>query len=73
LLGIAPKLEASYAEIPAAQVTSLPHFGANGCRVLGIVPTDVTVHGLLDPAPADFNPRPSSNPGLPTSGTWPSN
>ncbi len=73
LLGIAPKLEASYAEIPAVQVTSLPHFGANGCRVLGIVPTDVTVHGLLDPAPADFNPRPSSNPGLPTSGTWPSN
>jgi len=73
LLGVAPKLEASYAEIPAAQVSSLPHFGANGCRVLGIVPTDVTVHGLLDPAPADFNPRPSSNPGLPTSGTWPSN
>ncbi|MGA2350323.1 MAG: alkaline phosphatase family protein [Terracidiphilus sp.] len=73
LLGLAPKLEASYAEIPAGQVTSLPHFGANGCRVLGIVPTDVSVHGLLDPAPADFNPRPSSNPGLPTSGTWPSN
>ena len=22
------------------------------------------------PAPADFNPRPSSEPGLPTSGTW---
>jgi phospholipase C len=73
LLGVAPKLEASYAEIPAAQVTSLPHFGANGCRVLGIVPTDVTPSGLLDPAPADFNPRPSSNPGLPTSGAWPSN
>jgi phospholipase C len=73
LLGIAPKLEASYAEIPAAQVTSLPHFGANGCSVLGIVPTDTTVKGLLDPAPADFNPRPSSNPGLPTSGSWPSN
>jgi hypothetical protein len=28
---------------------------------------------LLDPAPADFNPRPSTNPGLPTSGTWPAN
>jgi phospholipase C len=73
LLGFAPKLEASYAEIPAALVTSLPHFGANGCRILGIVPTDTTAHGLLDPAPADFNPRPGANPGLPTSGTWPSN
>jgi phospholipase C len=73
LTGKASKLEASYALIPAAQVTSLPHFGANGCRVLGIVPTDTTVNGLLDPAPADFNPRPSSNPGLPTSGSWPSN
>jgi phospholipase C len=73
LLGTSPALEASYAQIPAAQVTSLPHFLGEGCRVLGIVPTDTTVNGLLDPAPADFNPRPSSNPGLPTSGTWPSN
>ncbi len=73
LTGRAPALEASYAEIPAALVISLPHFSANGCRILGIVPTDTTEKGLLDPAPADFNPRPSSNPGLPTSGTWPSN
>ncbi len=70
LLGKEPPLEASYAQIPASLVTSLPHFGANGCRVLGIVPTDVTAGGVLDPAPADFNPRPSSEPGLPTSGTW---
>jgi phospholipase C len=76
LLGKAPKLEGSYAEIPAALVTSLPHFGANGCRILGIVPTDVSTtkaNEVIDPAPADFNPRPSSNPGLPTSGSWPSN
>jgi len=25
---------------------------------------------LLDPAPDDFNPRPSTTPGIPTSGTW---
>jgi phospholipase C len=75
LLGTAPKLAASYAEIPAALVTSLPHFNGAGCRILGIVPTDVSTStgAVIDPAPADFNPRPSSNPGLPTSGTWPSN
>jgi phospholipase C len=70
LTGRAPILEASYAQIPAPYVTSLPHFGTNGCRILGIVPTDVTAGGVVDPAPADFNPRPSSEPGLPTSGTW---
>ena len=75
LSGTAPILPASYAEIPASQVTTLPHFSAQGCRVLGIVPTDVNLStgGVIDPAPADFNPRPSSNPGLPTSGSWPSN
>ena len=73
LLGFAPPLPADYAKIPRTEVVTLPHYGAEGCRVLHITPTDV-VHGkLIDPAPADFNPRPSSNPGLPTSGTWPSN
>ncbi|MGO9336963.1 MAG: phospholipase C [Terracidiphilus sp.] len=70
LTGAAPPLEAEYAEIPAPQVTSLPHFMGEGCRILGIVPTDVGVGGVIDPAPADFNPRPSSEPGLPTSGSW---
>jgi phospholipase C len=73
LSGTEAPLPASYAEIPPALVTTLPHFSGQGCRILGIVPTDVTASGVLDPAPADFNPRPSSNPGLPTSGTWPSN
>lgn len=73
LQGTEPTLEAEYATIPTAQITTLPHFGGQGCRILGIVPTDVTAGGYLDPAPADFNPRPGTNPGLPTSGTWPSN
>jgi phospholipase C len=73
LIGKSPALEASYAEIPAPLITSLPHFSGEGCRVLGIAPTDVSAGGVIDPAPGDFNPRPSSNPGLPTSGTWPSN
>ena len=70
LLGKAPLLPASYAEIPVSQIASLPHFQAEGCRILGITPTDVTAGGVLDPAPVDFNPRPSSEPGVPTSGAW---
>jgi phospholipase C len=73
LLGKEKTLPAEYAEIPAAQVTTLPHFTAQGCRALQITPTDMLTGTLLDPAPADVNPRPSTNPGLPTSGTWPSN
>ena len=73
LLGLAKPLPAEYAMIPSAQVTSLPHFGAQGCRVLQITPTDLVDGAVIDPAPADFNPRPSTNPGLPTSGTWPTN
>jgi phospholipase C len=73
LKGREAPLPAQYAMIPTAQVLSLPHFNADGCRVLQITPTDVVNGRLIDPAPADFNPRPSTNPGLPTSGTWPSN
>jgi phospholipase C len=73
LLGIQPLLSAQYATIPAVQVTSLPHFAGQGCRALQITPTDMVGGTLIDPAPADFNPRPSTNPGLPTSGTWPTN
>ncbi len=73
LSGTVPALPSSYAIIPQAQVATLPHFDGQGCRVLQITPTDV-VHGqVIDPAPADFNPRPSSNPGLPTTPGWPTN
>jgi phospholipase C len=73
LLGWLPPLPPKFAMIPAADVVSLPHYGANGCSVLHITPTDIVNGKVIDPAPADFNPRPSSNPGLPASGTWPSN
>jgi phospholipase C len=73
LVGRREPLPAAYAMIPTAEIKSLPHFNAEGCQVLHITPTDI-VHGkLIDPAPADFNPRPSTNPGLPTSGDWPTN
>ena len=73
LVGFFPPLPAHFAMIPQSDVLALPHYEAKGCSALHIRPTDIFFGQLLDPAPADFNPRPSTNPGLPTSGTWPSN
>ncbi len=70
LLGNSDPLPAEYAEIPASAVTSLPHYAGQGCYMLNIVPTDYQGGKLLDPAPADFNPRPNTTPGNPTSGNW---
>jgi len=67
LTGNAAPLPASYAIIPTATVQTLPHYNNQGCSVLGITPTDAN---LPNPIPADFNPRPSTAPGIPTSGTW---
>jgi phospholipase C len=73
LAGKLAPLPASFAMIPDAQVKNLPHWNAQGCSALHITPTDIVNGKPIDPAPADFNPRPSTNPGLPTSGSWPSN
>ncbi|WP_419728913.1 phospholipase C [Lichenicola sp.] len=70
LQGTTAPLPASYAEIQPGQKPTLPHYAAGGCYTLNIVPTDYAGDKLLDPAPADFNPRPSTTPGIPTSGTW---
>ncbi|MGI3779039.1 MAG: alkaline phosphatase family protein, partial [Janthinobacterium lividum] len=70
LTGKVAPLPASYAEILPGQKPSLPHYPLGGCYTLNIVPTDYQNGTLLDPAPADFNPRPSLTPGVPTSGTW---
>jgi phospholipase C len=55
-------------------VTSLPHYAGTGCPALKITPTDYpngyAVGAESDPPPADFNPRPTVSPGIPTSGTW---
>jgi phospholipase C len=73
LSGITDPLPASYAEIPASVVHTLPHYGGQGCYVLNIVPTDYVNGKLIDPPPADFNPRPGANPGIPAQGNWPTN
>jgi phospholipase C len=70
LSGKVPRLPAEYAAIPAADVKSLPHYGGHGCYNLNIVPTDYRNGKLIDPPPADFNPRPGTTPGLPTSASW---
>jgi len=60
-------LSAAYATIPAEEVRSFPHEGGVGCRRLEITPTDSK---MPNPVPLDFNPRPDTTPGVPTSGTW---
>ena len=70
LSGTAAPLPASYAEISATIVHTLPHYNGQGCYTLNIVPTDYTGGKLQDPAPADFNPRPGASPGLPTAPGW---
>ncbi len=70
LTGKVAPLPASYAEILPGTKPSLPQYPLGGCYTLNIVPTDYQNGTLLDPAPADFNPRPSITPGTPTSGTW---
>jgi phospholipase C len=70
LLGAEPPLPPSFAQIPQSTVLSLPHYGGKGCQTLSIVPTDYVGGKVIDPPPADFNPRPGSTPGIPTSGTW---
>ena len=71
LLGVAKPIPADYAEINPFIVHALPHYAPiGGCKALEITPTDYRGKRVIDPAPADFNPRPGTNPGIPTSGTW---
>jgi phospholipase C len=67
LLGRAAPLPATYAEIPEAEIDAYPHYRAQGCSALQIRPTDT---GRPNPIPSDFNPRPDTTPGIPTSGNW---
>ncbi len=68
LQGKAPILPPAYAIIPENEIASFPHRGGQGCRAMGVTPTD---WGKPNPLPKDFNPRPDTEPGIPTSGHWP--
>jgi phospholipase C len=62
LKGAIPPLPASYAEIPATDIISLPHWGTSPLTThLHITPTD---YGKPNNIPSDFDPRPSSQPGF---------
>ncbi|WP_241418900.1 hypothetical protein [Acidiphilium multivorum] len=63
LTGRAAPLPASYAMIPNKAIMSLPQYGGNGCQADHIVPTDVA-KGIRTSVPSDFNPLPSTNPGV---------
>jgi phospholipase C len=61
LRGTVPPLPPEYATIPAQVVTTLPHYGGNGCMALGLV-TEDRAQGLVNAIPADFFARPSQTP-----------
>ena len=51
----------------------IPRNGAKGSELGRGEDFDVVQGGVIDPAPQDVNPRPSTNPGEPYLGGWPSN
>lgn len=61
LAGRAKPLPASYATVPENLVRSLPPQSGYGCKALGITPVDYAL-GVANNIPADFNPRPKTNP-----------
>jgi phospholipase C len=54
-------LPASYVEIPDNVVNTLPAYGGQGCKAIGVT-TEDRVQNIVNRIPADFNPRPLSNP-----------
>ncbi len=58
LIGYREPLPASYATIPADTITTLPHYGGQGCSALGLQ-TEDRVQGLANTVPSDFFARPS--------------
>lgn len=58
LIGYRAPLPASYATIPASTVSTLPHYGGQGCSALNLQ-TEDRVQGLTNDIPPDFFARPS--------------
>jgi phospholipase C len=61
VLGTAPLLPASYAEIPDNIVESFPHYGGEGCKAIDVTPEDVRLN-LVNPPPPGFNALPALLP-----------
>ncbi len=63
LNGTSPLVPASFAQIPDSLGTSLPHYGGQGCKMIGVTPEDQR-QGIPNNIPAGFNPLPSTYPKL---------
>jgi phospholipase C len=61
LTGRAPALPPTYAEVPEKWIFTLPSKSGFGWRQVGVEPTDYRL-GIVNRIPADFNPRPDSEP-----------
>lgn len=61
LRGTAPALPGSYAMIDDAVVRTLPHYGGQGCRRIGVIPEDIR-QGIHASVPVGFNSLPATLP-----------
>ncbi len=83
LQGTKAPIPASAATFTPTQIATLPHLATNptgltngACAAIGMLPTDYVSQAAynagtpIDPPYADYNPRPTQSPGIPSSGTW---
>jgi len=61
LMGLSVPLAPDYAIVAPSYITKIPQVTGLGCSDLGILTTDRQL-GLTNNIPADFNPRPKTNP-----------
>jgi len=61
LMGLAEPLAPDYVQVDPSVITKLPPTTGLGCADLGILTTDRQL-GIPNNIPADFNPRPKTNP-----------
>jgi phospholipase C len=61
LNGTRPPLPASYAYVEPSFINHLPQQTGLGCRAIGVIPVDY-LQGIDNHIPADFNPRPGTDP-----------
>jgi len=61
LMGLSVPLAPDYVQVDPSYVTRIPQVTGLGCSDLGILTTDRQL-GITNNIPADFNPRPKTNP-----------
>jgi phospholipase C len=61
LMGLSPALTPDYVTVAPSYVTRIPQVTGLGCSDLGILTTERQL-GIANNIPADFNPRPKTNP-----------